>query len=217
MNLCERLQTKRPPWVRIGYYFKYKGAIFEGKGNLISEIAERFSFRFGRISGKQANEIYRRLSEKYSSYPGSMAIFKSLQFSHAAQDDIAHPLELRRASLEARLKKESELELVDRETKNAKGIFCKLHSERNPCVVCGRFTIHETEFKGVIKTHYKFRKMSVCLHNRCQALLEMFPDAFGKRKTKEFPLISILKDISKNDEKNNENKRRLEKHFVRCA
>jgi hypothetical protein len=202
MNLCDRLQAPSAYGSLQKYLFRYRGEIHAGKHELIRQIVERFSLRFGEITGAQADALYRRLADKYGTYPGSLSTFKALELGHAASHRIAHPQKLGRIGKE-----------VEFETRIASGWYCLIDSAQKPCRVCGRPTTHQIANWSKTRTVSASRD-GLCLHTRCQALAALFPQAFKSRKYYQFPLILVLQDL-KND--HDENQRRLEEHFVRHA
>lgn len=199
-NLSDRLWT-RCPYGGSRYRFKYRGQAFENKSTLIWTVAERFSERFGALTGRQANDLYARLARKYCQEPRST--LRSLEHIHLAH--IVHPSRLN-LYLPAPIQ-------VNAAMHQAQGRYCVLESAQSPCRVCGTPTRH-TVISGPKKKDNDNSRDGVCLHTRCRALLELFPRAFNSRKYYQFPLISVIQEITKN-ENNDENKRRLERHFVR--
>lgn len=204
MNLCERLKDRAPYGNWGKYFYRYRGEIHPGRHGLIKQVVERFSLRFGEITGAQADALYKRLADKYATYPGSLSTFKALELGHIARHRIAHPLRL------GRIGKQAEIE-----TRLASGPYCLIGSERNPCRICGKPTQCQIVRRQTAHTA-SASSNGLCLHTRCQALAAMFPKAFKSQKYYHFPLIPVLQELLKNDH-NDQNKRRLEEHFVRHA
>lgn len=184
----------------------------------INDILDRFAKRYGRISNSDAEELQIKLANKYSENVTATL----LKVRNENECGFAYPRDESMAAntkiMYDRFNEQERLKRVKEGFNNPVGDFClipKYSREHHRCECCGKMARYEVSSCDNIVTEVNFKLYlngwSVCKDKRCRAIAVFF-----KRGNRKNPLIHIINEVTKHGG-NNENKRRLEKHFIRHA
>lgn len=241
MTLADKLAVRAPLGYGHGHWFMFNGEYIKARTGLIDFILERYARRFGKVSNELANELQDRLINKY--FPDSWQTKKNLRtfrkcgFIYPSKD--AYEADFLMREIEFIKKREEELfqEFLIKLNANydaPDGEYCLSDKYKyDQCLICGvkkcNTVIYPKErsffYKGKeqtylsngekhVKTGIKYYNGWIrCNDKRCRAIAAFFKRGYGK-KNYDAPLIKIILEITKHGG-NNENFRRLEKHFIR--
>ena len=208
MALNQRLSAPTPCGYGRKYFFTYRGNTFESISTLIWTVVERMALLYKvEIETAYAYNLYTRLADRYGVNASLLSVVKNLGAGLAQK---VHP----RAAFERDRQAAWDKQNVLWATEHASGKYCVVGSTKRPCCICGRPTSFEVVNKRIATSVYCGSMYGVCLHERCQALKQLYPQAF--RTTRTHPLVFILNEAAK-DGNNSENKRRLEENFIHYA
>ena len=217
MNLFDRVVCSTPlgysgVWFRLWNYRNQEKT--SGINSFIVIVMERYASRFGVVKDEDAHNFHWRLAVKYSNNPSSTV--KSLFYTN--ESGIYYPRKISYELNKIAILNKDRIKRVNEGMLNPVGPFCMLpykYSSHAKCDCCGFMVNYEIcdgswRSKPVRNAIY-LNQWRVCNNKRCRTIAVIF-----KRGRSNLPLINVLNEVTKHGG-DNENKRRLEKHFIRHA
>lgn len=189
------------------YFFRYKGESYQNVSSLISIVVERYSTMYGKITAERANDLYKRLADKYCVNNGKASIVKSLMHCNTHNQDgspiYAHPKSERTKQLNI----DYDRQIVRLATNNPDGDYAYLPQESDwCCCYCGVSLLYRIHINGLrctkeVSSYIKNKNtyLSVCRSPMCKAMVDTFPEISRSRTI--FPVAKILMELSKNGDR----------------
>lgn len=214
MNLSERLQVKDyNSMFGRRYCFKHLGFLNDTYAKLIDFVLERFARRYGNVENDKALFMQIRLSRKYTN--GNLNTLKQLKsdylcgFSYPkSQAQAASEPILKRIHEEQDFKKSLELEYKFPTAK-----YC-ITPRYHGCTFCECPCVYSIKYPDGRKdskyTGTHLNGVLVCNSKKCRAIAAFYKT---NHAWPELKLVNAILDAVKN----NENRRKLEKHFIENA
>lgn len=206
MNLCDRLKRPTPLGWGCRYMYSYCGVEGEGKQNLIKQVVERYSTRFGALRIADAVKLYERLAKKYSSGPGVGTILRALSSRYERRDESgltewAHPKHMAECSFRMRWARLQVEEATDRHS-GPYGMRDHPYGPDRLCRLCGSPCFYTVVDKDGCR-HFAARMIrstyGICRNAMCKAFVEVFPACKSERK--RLPMAYILMELTKNGDR----------------